>query len=306
MSGSQFAERLLLELGVERGKDRETTARLQALLVALFQAAEQKWPQCSVSAVDFMPFLARRLNPDKPIEDALQLCVVEDLWLAYACLTGAPEAVAAFRALLQRIQTKVLSRWPLHESVRHEFLQHLLTLLLVGSAAQPPLLEQYSGLGKLSTWLRLVVARRSRRFLGVELRYVPFVEGLHDEVFFVDDELELGFVKSSYRAHFREAFRAAIAEALSAKQRNILRYYLDEELNIDQIGKIYNVNRSTVARWLVKIRTTLLRETRKRLADRLNLSPFEFEKILSIIRSRLHATFIDLLGQETTHGDGVP
>jgi RNA polymerase sigma-70 factor (ECF subfamily) len=297
MSGSQFAERLLLELGVERGIDRETTARLQALLVALFQTAEQKWPQCSVSAVDFIPYLARRLDREKPIEDALQLCVVEDLWLAYACLTGDTKAVAAFRGLLQRVQTKVLRRWPLHESVRDEFLQHLLTLLVVGSATQPPLLEQYFGLGKLSAWLRLVIARRARRCLNVELRYVPLDECLLDEVFFVNDELS--FVKSSSLANIREAVRAAVAEALSPKQRNILRYYLDEELNVDEIGMIYNVDRSTVERWLVKIHTALFSETRDGLTDQLGLSPFEFEKVLSTIKSRLHATFIDL----STSGD---
>jgi RNA polymerase sigma-70 factor (ECF subfamily) len=127
----------------------------------------------------------------------------------------------------------------------------------------------------------------------VELRYVPLDECLLDEVFFVEDEF--GSVKSRYRAHFREAVRAAVAEGLNAEERNILRYYLDEKLNIDKIGEIYHVHRSTVARWLGKIGTTLSRETRKRCTDRLGLSPFEFEKVLSIIKSSLHVTFTDLL-----------
>ena len=64
---------------------------------------------------------------------------------------------------------------------------------------------------------------------------------------------ELDYVKERYAPQFKAAFQDAL-RALDSEQRNVLRLHVVEGLNIDEIGALFRVHRSTVARWIAGAR----------------------------------------------------
>lgn len=62
---------------------------------------------------------------------------------------------------------------------------------------------------------------------------------------------------------FQLAFRDAV-NALTSRERNLLRYHYLSDLSIDQIGTLYHVHRATAARWVAQARERLISDTRKR------------------------------------------
>jgi RNA polymerase sigma-70 factor (ECF subfamily) len=111
-----------------------------------------------------------------------------------------------------------------------------------------------------------------------------------------DEDQELHYLKRLYREEFKAAFQQALA-ALSARERTILRYNLLDNLNIDQIGAIYNVHRATVARWIAKARETLLSETREILMQKLRVNEGEFESIMRLIQSHFDVSIHHFLSK---------
>lgn len=107
-------------------------------------------------------------------------------------------------------------------------------------------------------------------------------------------DAELSVMKEVYRAGLVEAVRATIATA-PARDRTLLRYHVVDGLSIDEIGKLYGVNRSTAWRWLVAAREAILVRTREELTRRLAIAPDEVDSVIRLARSRLDMSFESLL-----------
>ncbi len=58
-------------------------------------------------------------------------------------------------------------------------------------------------------------------------------------------------------------------------------------LNIDRIGALFGMHRSTVARWRASVRRSLLASTREELRRRVPMTESEFESVLALVRSQL-------------------
>ncbi len=58
-------------------------------------------------------------------------------------------------------------------------------------------------------------------------------------------------------------------------------------LNIDRIGALFGMHRSTVARWRTSVRRRLLASTREELQRRVSMTPSEFESLLALVQSQL-------------------
>ena len=68
-------------------------------------------------------------------------------------------------------------------------------------------------------------------------------------------------------------------------------------MNIDQIGVLYGVHRTTVARWRVQARKVLLKETRRIFREDYRLSGRSFESAMRLIQSELDVSLPRLLEQ---------
>jgi len=70
----------------------------------------------------------------------------------------------------------------------------------------------------------------------------------------------------------------------------MLRQYHIDELTIDELGRLYQVNRATAARWVIAARTTLLDATRTRLA-----APVAILVQPGDVEARCHGRRVELL-----------
>jgi RNA polymerase sigma-70 factor (ECF subfamily) len=96
----------------------------------------------------------------------------------------------------------------------------------------------------------------------------------------------MAFLKGHYRPAFEKAFSEAFRE-LTVQERNVLRLHFLDGLNIDRIGTLFQVHRSTAARWLASARERLMEETRKKAQVALGISPVELDSLLGLVRSQL-------------------
>jgi RNA polymerase sigma-70 factor (ECF subfamily) len=92
--------------------------------------------------------------------------------------------------------------------------------------------------------------------------------------------------KPRYREAFAVAFRRALTQ-LSARDRNLLRLNLIDQLSVDELGKLYSVHRATAARWLERIRAGISHAVRHDLMRQLDADRFETEELLAWIHSRI-------------------
>jgi RNA polymerase sigma-70 factor (ECF subfamily) len=129
------------------------------------------------------------------------------------------------------------------------------------------------------------VSRREKEEVGVAEPLLDLPSG---------DDWELDFLKQHYREAFKLAFADAVA-GLTSEERNILRFHAVEGLSIDQIGTVYAMHRSSVARRLQGARRALLEATRAGLVERIRVERTELDSIMGLIQSRLDVSLDRLL-----------
>ena len=224
--------------------------------------------------------------------------LIEDLYLAGACVLGDTRALRLFEA---RYGDHILGLARRHQQDAariDELVQALREKLLVAAPGRPAKLSAFSGQGALRVWLQITATRTFIDLGRTAARREPeeLVEpgALFDR--FVDEaqDIELDYLKHTYRAAFKAAFAAATA-ALTPRQRNLLGQNILGELNIDQLGAMYGVHRATAARWLQDARAQLAANTRAQLAAQLRIAPDEVASIMNLIQSRVSLSLSRLL-----------
>ena len=63
----------------------------------------------------------------------------------------------------------------------------------------------------------------------------------------------------------------------------------------DEIARVYQVNQSTVTRWLSKARVSILEETRRIVCARLQVAESEFDSLAELVESQLDLSLSRLL-----------
>ena len=274
---------------------REGREDLEGTLQALLQRAEDSHGLV-LAPEAFLPFLAERV----PQDGALELLPVADLYLVCACLEGLPRAadrlVQGFSPGLER----ALARTGAEPVLRDEACQLTFAQLLAPERGRSKL-HDYAGRGPLAAWLH-VAGIHSLLMLERERR------GRREDL--LDSLLELPLGPSQAagaegldRQRLKEALQLA-ASSLTPRERTVLKLNFLEGLNIEEIGKLYAVHRSTVARWIATAREALLTRTRARLQTN-GLHGSALESLLHLADSRLELSLSSLL-HVTAEGEGKP
>lgn len=266
-----------------------TPAEADALGAALRDAWErgrERW-QVALGIEAFAEHLRPRLPEGDP-RDGLSGLHSRDLYLACACAQGSEAAIRAFDEEFMTTLPAMVSRLEAPASVVEDVRQSLLTRLMVGTTDRPPAIETYSGRGALAGWLKVVAMRATMAALDQR-----------DAVMTTDDEVrllttggrdpELDLIRDKHGEAFREAFRVALGE-LEPRARKLLRSHLVERLSIDDLAKIEDVHRSTVARWLVRLREEIHAATMRELAARLQLDDAQCQSLVRALESQLAVT----------------
>lgn len=287
--------------GVASPLRAEPSAELDAVLAAFLDAARATWPDFGVQPLDFVRYLAERAVGGQvpPREHAA------DLWLACACVQGAPAALACFLREYEPLVTRILLRRGAALDVAADVRQVLAERLFVADpcTGRGAKIRDYKGLGALKGWVAAAAATTlaSRQRAAGRERGNP--ESLHDSPLLGRLDPELEYLKRRYSRQVHDAVVAAL-EALSTRQRALLRLHLGERLSIDSLGAMYGVNRATAARWLAAARQLLKERTFERLRASLALNPRECESLLGLVNSQLEVSILRHLEPEASSPRG--
>jgi RNA polymerase sigma-70 factor (ECF subfamily) len=258
---------------------------LAAALDAAYAAGQDRWPRLSVEPAAFARGVARRAETEA---DIAALCHA-DLFLALACVAGAPGAIESFSAHYDALLSAIFARVRAQGTGIDDLRQRLLERLFVGGG-HPKILE-YEARGSLKTWVRVVA---SRLCIDADRKRADRVDRLETadprlEQLGAQRDPELMFLEARYRAAFSDALRAAI-EALEPRDRNLLRYVACDRMSATQIAGLYNVHRATAKRWLATARQQVLEGTRARLMAAEGIDAAELDSVMDLLRSRLDLT----------------
>jgi len=259
---------------------------LEAKLRRIIETAHTAYPDIRVTGETFTRHLGWRLSStDEPLE-VLGTLNTNDLYLACAAAHGDSTAIAEIeRCYFSWLHAAMARVAGVDDS--NDLIQLLRQKLFAAEPDELPKIGEYAGIGSLGAWLRVTAvrmalnARRGRKREAVHVNADDHLDGLATR-----SSPEMEYLKSRYRNEFKYAFETAVA-ALSARDRNLLRLHFIDGLNIDQIGAIYRVHRSTAARWIAQARESIFLETQRLLRERLGLDNAEFDSLLALVKSQL-------------------
>ena len=283
---SEPLARALLAHLPEARADAVTVDEVEAVLQAAVAEQSASTPGLTVDPEAFGAVLADKLGPDGSILEALGRMRVADLALAWACTQADPRALAFFEPILVREVELAAARISAPAAVVDEAKQVVRTILLLPQPDRAPAIAGYAGRGELRAWVRVVAIRELVRIQKASRRDAAFEDDALYDLLAPQDEPEVEHLKALYQRDFVAAFRDAI-EALTSKERLLLRQQCLDGLTIDDLGALHGVHRATAARWLAKTRDTLLSSTRKGLMKRLGIPRADVDSILQLLQSRL-------------------
>jgi RNA polymerase sigma-70 factor (ECF subfamily) len=243
--------------------------------------AARQWPGVKLDASGFRSWLGAR---------AVKLSGLHavDLYLAAGCTAGDGKALEHFeRAFISQLKVYT-SRMSLSRSELDELAAKLREQLLVGPK---PGIAEYSGSGPLGAWVRVAAIRAALKLRrGTKPSTSNEEEAAVGPLVAPGADPELDALKREHRTELSGAL-TAVLEGLTRDERRVLKLHFLDGLSIDEIGVLYKVHRSTIARWIASARAAVLKKTRARLADRLELSNTECDSLIDVMRSRLDVSF---------------
>ena len=250
-------------------------------------AALNEHPDIDVDIDEFRRWVADRA----PSETARGRLHVADLLVAYGCLQRSKGALSVFERSFVPVLAAAVKGAGAGAHDVDEAVQRIRERLLVSAPGREAKIAGYRGDGPLRGWLRVCAVREvlsERRKRHPE--ELPADDALA-RVLDADPELEL--IKANAAAEFRAAFSETLAE-LPARGKNVLRYCALDGLTMDDVARIYRVDRSTVSRWVAKARQRLLDGTRRRLKVKLRIDRAQFDSLMDLIASRLDLSLGEL------------
>jgi RNA polymerase sigma-70 factor (ECF subfamily) len=288
VTSSSVTDQLLARLA-EPKRAEISTGSLEVTLAQQLAAARAAWPTVQLDDARYLDQLAHAIaaRATESADRVLRTMPAADLYLALACRSGDAAALAAFREHLLPTVRSALGKLGVPPATIDETEQRVLVMLFVGPTAQ---IGQYSGRGRLRSWVRSIAVRTARRMLGVAANDVAAAASdLPDAV--RDPELDL--LRARYANEVRAALKRAFGE-LDDRARNVLRQYHIDGLTIDQLATLYRVHRATAARWVASSRLTIVARTRELLAAELRLAPSEADSVIRLVRSELSISLGEL------------
>ncbi len=259
-------------------------------------SARAAWPGLAVDADALARYVAARARGPGP-GGLPPLAHAADMCLAFACAHRVPGAVEAFHAAYDRVIARVLSRRRAQADVADDAAQTVHERLLVAPPGALPKIAEYAGAGALKSWVSTTAATTvlmmhraaARRREDGEAQEGPGAPVA------ATPQPDLAYMKARYKSELEEAIVAALA-GLGDRERTLLRLHLGEHVSIDRIGAMYNVDRSTAARWLTAARASLIAAARGEAQGRLRLGESECDSIAALVQSELHVSIARLLG----------
>jgi len=273
----------------------------RALIEAGIAQAAARYPGVVAPALEqpFAEAVAARVEGEPDVAEAVGRLALPDIYLVTAVLAGNRAAVHAFEKLVRDETTRAVARLGKNAPAAEDVVQELLFKLLVRQDDQQTAkLSAFGGHGALHAWIRVAAVRAAISLTRRKHENLVDDEALAAVADDTDDQA-LAFLKSSYRAEFKRAFEATLAD-MPRRARTLLRLQIIDHLTLEEIGAFYQVSRATAARWLADARTSLVAGTQQRLVASLSISSTELSELLKLVASSLYSTLPRLLRHTQT------
>lgn len=273
---------------------------------ALLERGAQAHPGIQGDHALFAERLGQELAGEAPlpwldVQARLEAFDVEGVYLAAACAAGQPAAITRFQELYFLNLPSTLRSMGAQVADIEDVISEVREKLFVAEAGVQPRVLGFSGRGSLEKLCRVIAARTLlNRQRSSRRERVCGDEELADLIAPQIDP-ELAAVKQHDRDVFRAAFADAIAK-LSSEDRNLLRLSLIHRLSIDEVGRIYQLHRSTAARRLGRLKDAIAQDTRMYLRLKLGVDRKELQSLFRLVQTGLDKSFIRLLGNTATRG----
>lgn len=268
--------------------DRRGTelADSEPTLLRTVEAARQAWPPLDLDPVEFVRFLASRCSGDEELGTTLARLHVSDLWLAFGCTRQLPVALAEFdRSFLAKVPAS-LSKMNLDSAAIDDLVQALRQRLLVPEPGAAAPIATYGGRGSLGGWLAAAAVRAAIDLKRATQPRAPDGDERLAELASPALDPDAEYIRRRCGPEFKQAFQEALA-GLSDQDRLLLRLSYLDRVSIDKLGDLFQVHRSTAARWLARCREELFEKTRALLRERLRLTDSEFASLAQALQSQL-------------------
>lgn len=267
---------------------------LDAALAEALAAARAAWPGVDLPSADFARALATRCAPDQPPLAALASLHVADVYLAAACASGDPAALAAFDRAFISTTPLLLAKVSTNPEFIAEAQQLLRRRLMVGEGG-PPRVATYAGTGPLAGWFRATAMRLALNLRRAE-RVRPLEVELSESLTPHANHLESELLRSRHQAEFQSALRNALA-GLDPEEKLLLRWHFLEALPLGRIAELQGVSKSTVSRWVSAARDKVLAATRAELKLRLDVQSHELSTLVRVLFEDAGGALTALLSQ---------
>ena len=270
---------------------------LDELLDRKLAEAREQWPELATDDA-FLAHWASVLSSRAGLREQLSATHAADLLLAHACVAGHPGALAHLQREVLRQLAPALRKVEPRAAFFDEVQQLLLDHLLVPREGQAPRLATFAGQSSLLHWLRAVALRLALNLRRSARRSPEIASDLPAlDVAAPVREPQLELLRHRLGASFSEALRGAFAK-LGQRERSLLRLHYLEGLNLRQIGESYQVDKSTVSRWLSDARDVLLTSVRSELETRHGISRAEVDSLIRALNSGVELSLASLLRSE--------
>lgn len=248
-------------------------------------AAQRTCPTFHLPPDVFITYLRERLPLDLPPPIALRRMHTSDLYLACGCAHGDPDAIAAFDEHCLRQLDRPLGKLGIDGDTIAEVKQEIRYRVLVGDGRRAEIVD-FSGRGDLRGWVRVMATRQALRRQGRARREPATDDDELCQRLAASDPPALDHMKEFYRHEFKRAFEAAL-RALPHREQTLLRQHYVDGATLDELARLYQVHRATVARLLRRARELVLAATRDHMMSQLEVPSQELNSILRMIRSHI-------------------
>jgi RNA polymerase sigma-70 factor (ECF subfamily) len=223
----------------------------------------------------------------------------DDLLLAEACARGENEALVAFDRLYGADLDLAIRKSPSLGVTPDEFRQIFREHVFVApDPERPPRIASFSQRGALRAWVRVTATR-----LVVDLSRKPDVpepmsdDDLSARLAQTGADPELDYLRHAYGVALPDAFREGL-QALTVRQRNLLRQRYLHDLGADKLAVLYGVHRATMFAWIEEARAALLDRVRAAMLAKVSdasASEASMQNLVAALGSRLDLSVRRLL-----------
>lgn len=206
----------------------------------------------------------------------------DDLRRAFAAVGGDPVALRELEASALGPASRAVRARGLDAADVDDVMQALRAHLLVGPA---PALVTYGGRGSLAGFVRTAALRLALRVATRRAPERPGGQPGDDVLALLDDgqaDAELALMRRRYAGALAGALTRAWA-GLPPHDRFVLDLELRQRLGVDEIARVYDVQRGTALRRLASARAALVAGTRAALRAELRVGEATLDSVLRVV-----------------------